>query len=269
MATYDGINKLSKFPSVLQLFCIPVSPHNEIQPSVEHLHTTPEWQKDDVWLLILAFISAGEVTGRWKWRNQRGKLQNTLSLYVRENELFELAEIQKRRWKEWSTKCLTEEGYLETCYVEYETSNNLRMLPENARSTSAASTASRTGRTRSASSRDTRRSGQDNAMPTIPEQELSDVENMDASAFAAVHKDPSYNILLLSLLMQTKELKILRGLSSKYLALRDRRQNGPSCSHLEEYIGTANSEGNETSACHNWITETMFQFSEEGGGVDE
>ena len=123
MTTYSNTYNLAELPSVLQLFCMPVSPHCEIQAGVEHLHTIPEWQKEHVWLLALPFNSPGEVFGRWRWQDERGKRCGELSFYVDEEALFELAEIQGRKWDEWSKKSLDEEGYLEACYEEYEVSS--------------------------------------------------------------------------------------------------------------------------------------------------
>ena len=117
MTTYSNTYNLAELPSVLQLFCMPVSPHCEIQAGVEHLHTIPEWQKEHVWLLALPFNSPGEVFGRWRWQDEHGKRCGELSFYVDEKALFELAEIQGRKWDEWSKKSLDEEGYLEACYA--------------------------------------------------------------------------------------------------------------------------------------------------------
>ncbi|KAI0740899.1 hypothetical protein C8Q76DRAFT_709402 [Earliella scabrosa] len=73
-ATYKGDYRLRQLlPLVLQMFCIAVYPHSEIEtdPYTFHLHTHPEWSNsktspDDLhaWLIALPFTSRGKISGR-------------------------------------------------------------------------------------------------------------------------------------------------------------------------------------------------------------
>ncbi|KAI1786335.1 hypothetical protein LXA43DRAFT_1034253 [Ganoderma leucocontextum] len=122
LATYTDIRNFCDLPPVLQHFCVPVSPHCEICADVEHLHTTPEWQKKNAWLIALPFSSPREVSGRWVWEDENGKRQYECSFRVDTPVCTELLNIHNRKWKEWTAKCAVEDEYVEDRYKEYEVS---------------------------------------------------------------------------------------------------------------------------------------------------
>lgn len=128
MAGFINIYKLDDLPPVLQQFCMPVSPHYEIGMNVEHLHTTPEWQKDHAWLILPPYVSSRAVQGRWRWRDANGKRPEGCSFEVDNDTLSQLENIYVRRFKEWSEKC-SEEGYREERHKEYQVSCGANVDP--------------------------------------------------------------------------------------------------------------------------------------------
>ncbi|KAM5537851.1 hypothetical protein V8D89_008493 [Ganoderma adspersum] len=119
MATFNGKHKFDNLPRVLRHFCMPISPHYEIGIDVEHIHTTPEWQKDHVWAILPPCVSSGKVFGRWEWKDEVGNVQKECSFKLDEKALSQLADTYKKRFGEWSAICLADEGYQEECLKEY------------------------------------------------------------------------------------------------------------------------------------------------------
>ncbi|PIL33675.1 hypothetical protein GSI_04299 [Ganoderma sinense ZZ0214-1] len=119
MATFSGIYKHDDLPRLLRLFCLPISPHCGIGATIEHLHTTPEWQKNHGWLILHPFSSLATVSGRWKWKDEDGTYQKECSFKLDEEVISQLEEIHNRRFKEWNAKC-SDKGYLRECLEEYQ-----------------------------------------------------------------------------------------------------------------------------------------------------
>ena len=124
LATFSGIHKFDNLPRVLQHFCMPVSPHSEIGADVEHLHTTPEWQRDHAWLILRPFYSSGAVSGRWRWQDKNGKRPKECSFRLDGAVLSQVEDICRRRFQEWNTLCSGDKGlaYGRECLREYKVS---------------------------------------------------------------------------------------------------------------------------------------------------
>ncbi|KAM5537958.1 hypothetical protein V8D89_008434 [Ganoderma adspersum] len=122
LATFSGIHKFDNLPRVLRHFCMPVSPHSEIGAEVEHLHTTPEWQRDHAWLILHPIVSSGTVSGRWRWKDKNGKSPKECSFKLDGAVLSQMEDVYNRRFKEWSANCLGHKGlaYLQECVREYK-----------------------------------------------------------------------------------------------------------------------------------------------------
>ena len=123
MATYSETHTFARLPPVLQHFCIPVSPHCEINANVTHVHTSPEWPVAHGWVIALPFVSSGEVLGRWGCQRETSTYEPGLSLRVDRQGLNQLREIHEKKWIEWEARRAKHEGYLKARYEEYQVSH--------------------------------------------------------------------------------------------------------------------------------------------------
>ncbi len=121
IATYRGIHTFAHLPPVLKHFCVPVSPHYEIDKDGTHLHTSPEWQRAHAWLIACAFFSFEPVLGRWEWKDDTNTRRSEFSFRFYKKMFKDLETIHAEKWEEWWEHA-EEKGYLEVRYMEYEVS---------------------------------------------------------------------------------------------------------------------------------------------------
>ncbi|KAI0740903.1 hypothetical protein C8Q76DRAFT_689607 [Earliella scabrosa] len=86
---------------------------------VEHVHTSPEWQEENIWCIAYPFMSASPIIGRWDWRDQHGRRQDDLSFKIEHNVLAELFKTCNEKLATWNTRCSDGE-YLKRCQAEYK-----------------------------------------------------------------------------------------------------------------------------------------------------
>lgn len=122
MATYFKTYTFARLPPVLHHFCLPVSPHCEVNTDVAHVHTSPEWPTAHTWLIAVPFVSHGKVVGRWGWKDQTDTYQSGLSLRVDKKGLQQLLDIHRQKQVEWWAQCAKDEGFLHARYEEYQVS---------------------------------------------------------------------------------------------------------------------------------------------------
>ncbi|RDX48726.1 hypothetical protein OH76DRAFT_652158 [Lentinus brumalis] len=121
LTSYNEIHTSKLLPTILKdYFAIPVSPHCEAGTSGCHLHISPEWQRDNIWLIASKFQSFGTVAGRWQYVNGRGAGQHDLSFIVAGKHIAMLHTVSQERMDTWAERCCTIEGYIDTCEEVYE-----------------------------------------------------------------------------------------------------------------------------------------------------
>ncbi|TFK91976.1 hypothetical protein K466DRAFT_650688 [Polyporus arcularius HHB13444] len=119
LTSYRDIHSSKLLPAILKdHFAIPISPHCEIESCTYHLHTSPEWQKPNRWLIAYPVTSGGTVCGPWSWENARGVAQEDLSFKIGVNDMDELQSVCDERMNIW-TECCAKKGYLEKCAETY------------------------------------------------------------------------------------------------------------------------------------------------------
>ncbi|PIL33678.1 hypothetical protein GSI_04302 [Ganoderma sinense ZZ0214-1] len=119
MATYRGIYAFAHLPPVLKHFCVPISPHYEIEKDGTHLHTSPEWQRPHAWLIACACVSMKLVVGRWEWKDETETRRPEFSFRFYKKMFKDLDQIRAQKWDEWWQRA-QEKGYLEARYMEYQ-----------------------------------------------------------------------------------------------------------------------------------------------------
>ena len=118
MATYEGTYTFECLPRVLKHFCLPVAPHVQLRSRRNHVHTSPEWQKDHGWLIAFIFYSTGAITGRWSWTEGCKRCEDS-SFQIKEERLAELLDLCQERLEEWLSWCEQKPEELERCKAEY------------------------------------------------------------------------------------------------------------------------------------------------------
>ena len=121
MATYRGIHSFAFLPPVLKHFCLPISPHCEIDKDVAHLHTSPEWQRRHTWVIARAFFSKGKVLGRWQWLDENYTRTADRSFKIDRQTIDQFWLIEQQKWEKWEEQA-ADAGYLQARYVEYNVS---------------------------------------------------------------------------------------------------------------------------------------------------
>ncbi|KAI0327937.1 hypothetical protein GY45DRAFT_1362998 [Cubamyces sp. BRFM 1775] len=116
MATFGHTAALKDIPEILQRFCVPIYPHTV--PSMQHLHTCPEWLREDAWVLARRTQSASQIS-KW-WKNNRSETPEKSAFKADEEALLLLLELCERKQEAWeallqedpqaSTRCLKEYG---------------------------------------------------------------------------------------------------------------------------------------------------------------
>ncbi|KAI0697396.1 hypothetical protein C8T65DRAFT_698128 [Cerioporus squamosus] len=120
LTSYRGIHSSKLLPAILKdHFSIPISPHCEIESCGYHVHTLPEWQKPNRWLIAVPVTSGGTVYGPWEWENARGVGQKDLSFKIGVNDEEELRSICIQRMDVWTEWCAKEE-YVKKCAETYQ-----------------------------------------------------------------------------------------------------------------------------------------------------
>ncbi|KAI8978348.1 hypothetical protein BD414DRAFT_580151 [Trametes punicea] len=100
MATLVGRSQLDELCEILKLFCVHVSPHSPANlADHEHIHTYPEWCKDNTWLIAFRYSSTVSIEGRW--RNYRSQTQPHSSFKLDATYMEELIRLCERRLEEW------------------------------------------------------------------------------------------------------------------------------------------------------------------------
>ncbi|KAI0664039.1 hypothetical protein C8Q70DRAFT_944845 [Cubamyces menziesii] len=115
MATFGHTAALRDIPEILQRFCVPVYPH--LIPSMQHLHTCPEWMREDGWVLARRMLSTSHISGRW--RNMRSETPEKSAFKVDEEALLSLLELCERKQEEWDTLVQREPEARARCLTEY------------------------------------------------------------------------------------------------------------------------------------------------------
>ncbi|KAI0697391.1 hypothetical protein C8T65DRAFT_743186 [Cerioporus squamosus] len=143
MASYEGLHTHDSLPDILKNhFAVPVSPHCEIRPEDSHVHTDPEWQARNIWLVAIPFASDGQVASRWGWKDVHRVRQNDRGFTIEESVWIQLQDTIESRLAEWGEACRSRRGYLRKCKEEYNTFKNpmmwAQLLAERAREAAAA-----------------------------------------------------------------------------------------------------------------------------------
>ncbi|KAI9067483.1 hypothetical protein FKP32DRAFT_265975 [Trametes sanguinea] len=122
MATFSGSTRLEDLPEVLRVYCIPLSPHGLLRrrPGAKHIHTSPEWPKENTWVIARKFDTYGNLVGRWE---NRASDDPTASSYTldRESQAV-LAQSEKERRIQWELSCAEDQTLRKRCDDEYKVS---------------------------------------------------------------------------------------------------------------------------------------------------
>lgn len=121
LTSYNKIHTSKLLPSILKdHFVVPVSPHCEVETSRVHLHTSPEWQDENIWVIVTKFESFGTIAGRWHYVDRRGVRQNDLSFIVAEKDMSKLHTITQARLLHWNARCAAIRDYAGQCGSVYQ-----------------------------------------------------------------------------------------------------------------------------------------------------
>ncbi|KAH9846519.1 hypothetical protein C2E23DRAFT_573745 [Lenzites betulinus] len=102
-ATFHVTQRFEDLPTVLKHFCVPVSPNVLIKPGIEHMHTDPEWAREDAYLLLLPFPARRHrLDVRW----EDGRHGDVVGASFRLNEeeyrkIVALTDATFKKWEEW------------------------------------------------------------------------------------------------------------------------------------------------------------------------
>lgn len=129
MATYNHTTAFDHFPEVLQRFAIPVSPHWYCDGHV-HIHTTPEWQINDQWLLAFLFDASASDSGRWNFKVD-GKRNKEYSFVIDPDTMALIDDLRLEALEKWMEKCQGKGGkkFLKECEAEYKVSTRDGIIP--------------------------------------------------------------------------------------------------------------------------------------------
>ncbi|KAJ2998287.1 hypothetical protein NUW54_g7047 [Trametes sanguinea] len=165
MATFNGGTKLEDLPEVLQLNCMPISPHYLIRSRRRHIHTSPEWERENAWIILHAYDPKKSFSGHW--RNMASQNQNE-SFYRLDTETLSavvaLSESRKLQWEEY---CAHDKEMRRRCYTEYQAIRHKLYLARR-QSSPTTTQASASGSFSSATIANIPRSGQPLATPSPP-----------------------------------------------------------------------------------------------------
>ncbi|KAI0664027.1 hypothetical protein C8Q70DRAFT_887998, partial [Cubamyces menziesii] len=120
MATFSHAGRLEDLPEVLQKFCVPVIPHDlcKIHPELTHIHTTPEWQMWNTWIIAYGYTTYGRITGRWEDRAPESPTGSSFKLDVEMRML--LTSICMQRRIQWEALSAQDPSLAKRCYQQYK-----------------------------------------------------------------------------------------------------------------------------------------------------
>ncbi|KAH9846488.1 hypothetical protein C2E23DRAFT_575167 [Lenzites betulinus] len=141
MDTFRDESDISRLPSILRLFCAPVSPHRQLHARLclpPHIHTSPEWCKPNAWLIAYPFSSNATIDERWMHRdpdNRRGPF------HVDDGQRASILDLSEQKRTEWEELLNRDPDAANQYYKEYKRAHH-RINKERQRSqiTSAVST---------------------------------------------------------------------------------------------------------------------------------
>ena len=121
MATFSHAGRLEDVPEVLQKFCVPVIPHDlcKIHPELTHIHTTPEWQMWNTWIIAYGYTTYGRITGRWEDRAPSSPTGSSFKLDAEMRML--LTNICMQRRIQWEALSAQDTSLAKRCYQQYKT----------------------------------------------------------------------------------------------------------------------------------------------------
>ncbi|KAI0326072.1 hypothetical protein GY45DRAFT_158084 [Cubamyces sp. BRFM 1775] len=120
MATFSRAGRLEDLPEVLQKFCIPFSPHDMCMnhPGIKHIHTTPEWQMRNTWIIAYRYGTFGKIRGRWQ---NRAPSSPTGSSYRLNGDMLALLNsICSQRKIQWEALSAQDPSLGKRCYEQYK-----------------------------------------------------------------------------------------------------------------------------------------------------
>ncbi|KAI0327944.1 hypothetical protein GY45DRAFT_1075227 [Cubamyces sp. BRFM 1775] len=120
MATFSRAGRLEDLPEVLQKFCIPLSPHDMCMnhPGVKHIHTIPEWQMRNTWIIAYRYRAYGKLRGRWENRAPLSPIGSSYRLNGDMREL--LISICMQRKIQWEALSAQDPNLGKRCYEQYK-----------------------------------------------------------------------------------------------------------------------------------------------------
>ncbi|KAI0824975.1 hypothetical protein BC628DRAFT_1376826 [Trametes gibbosa] len=109
LATFRATFHREDLPLILRHFCIPVSPHHLATEGEVHIHTIPQWEKSESWLIAIPFQSKvrERICGRWMDKRKEAEPDGSFKLNVQARAALQI-ECEMRR-QEWERQC-HEEG---------------------------------------------------------------------------------------------------------------------------------------------------------------
>ncbi|RPD57882.1 hypothetical protein L226DRAFT_563587 [Lentinus tigrinus ALCF2SS1-7] len=90
---------ISSLPKIFQEFCIPVFPHTCLE---DHIHSMPEWEPKDAWVIAIMFDSSRRLLGKWR-EEYAGIPARTRTFGVQATLYLKNKCTEKRSL--WMTKC--------------------------------------------------------------------------------------------------------------------------------------------------------------------
>ncbi|EIW54301.1 uncharacterized protein TRAVEDRAFT_52010 [Trametes versicolor FP-101664 SS1] len=119
-ATLDGETRDNVLPKILQLICVPLSPHALARQGRMHYHTIPEWPIEGAWLIASPFVSHGRVDGRWEDRRPQGSPEGSFKLSPQDTA--SLIRLCNRKLSQWEAACLADENLADKSWKAYKES---------------------------------------------------------------------------------------------------------------------------------------------------
>lgn len=104
MGTFNRESDITKLSSLLGFFCLHVFPHQALSNRLRHpphVHTSPEWCRQNAWLIAYAFDSSAAIDGPWENRDAPSR---PYSSYQLDDEslgaVLEACEQKKAEWEQ-------------------------------------------------------------------------------------------------------------------------------------------------------------------------
>ena len=103
---------ISSLPSVFQHFCIPIFPHPTAE---EHIHSLPQWEGKDGWIIAIPFDSSRRLLEQWG-AEHKGMPARTRAFGVKAINYLKKTCIEKRA--EWVMRCRLDPAYARERFKE-------------------------------------------------------------------------------------------------------------------------------------------------------